>query len=576
MWRRGGRLIWRSLRAHPIPHAIAMFGAFLFVLAAAGGAWVLRGVTDDLIVPSFADGEIAGGDVWTVVGVLVGVSVLRGIGVVTRRWFLIMAVMRTQRDWRRALLWHYLDLPLRFHRSTPTGELLAHADIDVQAATTVLQPLAFSVSVVVLVVVAFISILMIHPLMAVVALVLFPVLSVMSQRYTTRVEQPAADAQQRVGEVSTVAHESFEGMLIVKTLGREAAELERMTEVSELLRRDRVEVGRLRASFEPVIDALPNAGIVILLLVGSWLISKGSATPGDLVLAISLFGLIAMPLRILGFFLEEMPRSVVSLERIDGILSQPIEPDPGKLTVEPGPLALRVEDLIVAHDGHEILRGVSFDVAVGEMVALVGATGSGKSTLLESIAGLLDPQSGVIRLNEVTLENLSHKALSDAVALVFQDTFLFADTIHENVSLGQTDEEGVRKALGDADAESFVNAMPNGAKTLVGERGVLLSGGQKQRVAPARALVCQPGLLLLDDATSAVDPIVEARILGRLRVHLATTLIIVAQRISTIRLADRVVYMADGAIVAAGSHDELLLLDDYRSLVNAYEQGDAG
>jgi len=549
-----------------------MFGAFVFVLAAVGGAWVLRSITDDLIVPAFADGRVAGGDVWAAVLLLVGVSVLRGIGVVIRRWFLVMAVMRTQRDWRRGLLWRYLDLPLRFHRTKPTGELLAHADIDVQAATMVLQPLAYSVSVVLLVAVALVSILLIHPLLALVAVTLFPILAVLSGRYTARVEQPAADVQQRVGDVSSVAHESFEGALIVKTLGREADELERMRAASELLRQDRIEVGRLRASFEPVIDALPNAGIVILMLLGSWLISRGSASPGDLVLAMSLFGLIATPLRIFGFFLEEMPRSVVSLERVDSILNQDIEVFHGTRSVPEGPVGVSVRDLVVAHDGHQVLRNVSIDVSPGETIALVGATGSGKSTLLESISGLLDRESGEIELAGVSIDELAQGRLSDAVALVFQDTFLFADTIKENVALGQTDDAGVIEALSIADAKDFVARMPHGSKSMVGERGVTLSGGQRQRIALARALVRKPGLLLLDDATSAVDPIVEARILDGLRFQLATTLMIVAQRISTIRLADRVIFMADGRIIDTGTHDELLLRNDYRSLVSAYEQ----
>ncbi len=549
-----------------------MVGAFVFVLAAVGGAWILREITDQLIVPAFADGEVEGNEVWTAVILLIGVSVVRGVGVITRRWFLIMAEMRTQRDWRRSLLWHYLDLPLKFHRSKPTGELLAHADIDVQAATMVLKPLAFSVSVVLLVVVALISILLIHPLLALVAVTLFPILAMLSRSYTAKVEGPAADVQQRVGDVSSVAHESFDGALIVKTLGREAEEVERVTAASELLRRDRIEVGRMRASFEPVIDALPNVGIVVLLLVGSWLISRGSASPGDLVLAISLFSLIATPLRIFGFFLEEMPRSVVSLERVDRILDEPVVTSRGSKSIGSGPAAVSIDHLDLSHDGHPVLSDVTITVDAGETVALVGATGSGKSTLLEAVAGLLDRDSGSIRFNGVSIDELAPGELSGAVALVFQDTFLFADSIHENVALGQTDSAGVDAALTTAGASDFVAGMRGGARSLVGERGVTLSGGQRQRIALARALVRQPRLLLLDDATSAVDPVVEAGILDNLRTDLATTLVIVAQRISTIQLADRVLYLSDGEIVATGTHRELLNRDDYRSLVTAYEQ----
>ena len=199
IWRRGGRLIARSLRAHPGPHTIAMLGAMVFVFAAVGGAWVLRGVTDELIVPALDDGSLAGAgsgggvsanSVWLAMAALIGVSFLRGLSVVTRRFFLSMAEFRTQRDWRRGLLWHYLDVPLRFHRSKPTGELLAHADIDVQMATVVLKPLAFSVSVVLLVLVSIISIALVHPLLALIAAILFPTLVVVSQKYTSLVEEP--------------------------------------------------------------------------------------------------------------------------------------------------------------------------------------------------------------------------------------------------------------------------------------------------------------------------------------------------------------------------------------------------
>ncbi len=571
MWRRGGRLIMRSLRAHPVPHSIAMFGALLYVFAAVGGAWVLRGVTDDLIVPAFDDGVLDGGDVWVAVGFLVGVSILRGASIVTRRLFLSMAEYRTQRDWRRALLRHYLDVPLRFHRSTPTGQLLAHADIDLMQATMVLKPLAFSVSVVLLVIVAMISLVSIHWILALIAVVLFPTLVILSQIYTAAVEAPAALAQQRVGEVSAVAHESFDGALVVKTLGRQADEVERMRGASDRLRQTRIHVGRLRANFEPVIDALPNFGIVTLILTGTWLISRGDVTPGDIVLAATLFGLLTTPLRVFGFFLEEMPRSVVSLERVDGVMAYPTERRDGYDSLPDGPLDVVVDGLTVRYGDHNVLDDVSFEIAAGETVAVVGATGSGKSTLMESIVGLLDRERGSVALGGVDVEAASPEDLAARAAIVFQEAFLFAEPVSENVSMGRADAAAVDAALSVARAEEFVAALPAGSATVVGERGQTLSGGQRQRVALARALARRPRLLLLDDATSAVDPVVEAEILANLRRELETTLLIVAHRLSTIRLADRIVYLDEGRVVAVDTHDRLLQREDYRSLVTAYE-----
>ena len=585
-------------------------------MASIGGAWVLKMVTDDVVIPAFTDDTVDRGELVAALALVIAVSAVRGFGVIQRRWFLSMAEFATQRDWRRDLLHHYLDVPLRFHRSRAAGELLAHADLDLNAATMVLKPLAFAASVVLLAVVALATLVVIHPLLALLGAVLFPTLVLISHVYTSKVEAPSARAQQFLGDVSAVAHESFEAAMVVKTLGREKAEVQRMRQVSDVLRMQRIEVGRLRAGFEPIIDALPNVGIAVLLLVGSWLVSRDAATPGDLVLATTIFSLLATPLRILGFFLEEVPRSVVSLERVDRVMAEPIEDRTGRRRLPEGPLRLSVRDLWVHHDGHEVLRGVSFDVEPGETVALVGATGSGKSTLVETIAGLLERTDGDVELNGVCVDDVSAQDWSAAVTVAFQESFLFAESIHENVVLGHdvgsvspkapggsqattglvggqgrrivsealldddqtTSADGERgrrivsEALATAQATGFVAELRDGVNTVVGERGTTLSGGQRQRIALARAVARRPRVLLLDDSTSAVDPVVEARILEGLRIDVEATLIVVAQRISTILLADRVVYLDDGKVVELGSHSELLRRNDYRTLVTAYEQ----
>ena len=551
-----------------------MVGALGFVAASIGGAWVLRAATDDLVIPAFDDGTVDRSDVWVVMGLIVVVSMGRGIGVMMRRWYLSLAENSTQRDWRRALVNHYLDVPLQFHRDRPTGELLAHADIDLTTATMVLKPLAFSVSVLALVIVAVVTLFIIHPLVALLGIVLFPLLVVMSQIYTSRVEAPSARAQQAVGEVASVAHESFEGALVVKTLGREAAEVERLRRASATLRKERLVVGRIRAAFEPSIDALPNIGVVLLLLIGSWLVSRGDATPGDLVLAAVVFGLLATPLRVFGFFLEEMPRSVVALDRVDKVMAEPVEQRAGTATVPAGPVDVAVHGLVVGYGEHHVLRGVDLEVAAGTTAAVVGATGSGKSTLLEAVAGVLDRIEGTVAIGGVDIGDVAADDWTTAVAIAFQESFLFTDTIVENVALGAVGLEEVHRTLAIARADGFVADLADAEVTVVGERGTTLSGGQRQRVALARALARRPQVLLLDDATSAVDPLVEAEILDALRAELDMTVLVVAHRISTILLADTVVYLDDGRVVATGTHEELLQRDDYQALVTAYEQGE--
>ena len=574
MARRGYRLIMRSVRAHPVPHLLALVGALGFVATTVGTAWLLGWITDNVII---ADNTERTAPAVAAVMVL-GLSVASGMSVVMRRWYLAMAELRTQRDWRRALLHRYLDLPMDFHRRRDPGELLAHADSDVNTATMVLKPLAFALSVLVLVVVTMAALFMAHPLLALIAAVVFPALAVISRIYTRVVEGPSAEVQRRVGEVSEVAHESFDGAVVVKTLGREPVEVERMRAASERLRDERIRVGRMRATFEPAIDALPTVGAIALLLVGAWLVGRGAATPGDLVLAATLFSLLALPLFIVGFFLEEMPRSVVSLERVDRVIQRPVPtPAPaGPRLLPDGPLDLEIEDLAVGYGARLVLDGVSLRVRAGETVALVGATGSGKSTLLETVVGLNELSRGSIRLSGKDLGRIGADELHEAVALVFQEAFLFADSVVENVDLQRgSAPDDMAASLASAAAGDFVDALPEGAATVVGERGVTLSGGQRQRVALARALVRSPRLLMLDDATSAVDSVVESEILANLRRDLDTTVLVVAHRISTIELADRVAYLSGGRIVAVGAHDDLLALDDYRSLVSAYEQAAA-
>lgn len=576
VWR-GLRIIASYIATHPLPFAISVTGATVYAGMTVAATVVLGRITDHVLVPAFREGVRPATILWGVVAIL-AVGLVRAAGVISRRYFAGMTGSRMRMTLTNGVVDRYQQLPLSYHRSKPTGELIAHAEADVMAAIEVIHPLPWSLAVVLLILFASIALVVADPFLAVIGITVLPGLAFLNRYYTRRVEEPASRAQQRIGEVSSVAHESVDGALMVKTLGREEAEVARLAEKAQALRHERIRMGRLRAAFEPSFEAVPALGIIILIAVGAWRVSTGAVSVGTLVQFISLFELLAFPMRLIGFVLSEVPRAVVGRERLEKVYREPITlPPPTKgLALPDGPLSVAVRSVSFSYGGNRVLNDVSFDVRPNESVALVGPTGSGKSTLAELLVRLADPDKGSIHLGGVDLKDVHPVKLRGTAAIVFQETFLFASSVRDNIALElDLSDEQIERAARLSRAHEFIEELPKGYDTVLGERGVTLSGGQRQRLALARALVRNPQLLILDDATSAVDPTVEATILDGLRRDLDTTLFVVAYRVSTISLADRVLFLEGGRIVAEGTHRELLAHPSYLAMVRAYERGAA-
>jgi len=419
-----------------------------------------------------------------------------------------------------------------------------------------------------------IVLLVLNAKLAVVALATLPILLVAAIRFSSLLHPVAMGLQRRLAGVSHVAEESLSGIRVVKGFGAEPLQNEHLAVAADRVYERGMAMARLRARYNPLLEVLPTLGLVGILWVGGREVINGQLSVAALITFNFYILQLVFPLRMTSFMVAQVSRAAASATRVHEILATDPEIIERKdaRPLPDGPGELRFEDVTFGYrEGVPILRDFSLNIAPGESVALVGSTGAGKSTVARLVPRFYDVDRGRVLLDGVDVRDLVLSDLRDAVALVFEDTFLFSDSVRSNVAFADeaADVAQVERAALLAGAHEFIDHLPEGYETLLGEHGFSLSGGQRQRVAIARAILADPRVLILDDATSSVDPTKEHEIRDALRTVMAgRTTIVIAHRPATIALADRVVLLDEGRIVAEGTHTELLATNErYRQVL---------
>jgi ATP-binding cassette subfamily B protein len=540
--------------------AIGSLGLAALAMVGTAALPALTGVAIDRI----QDGDRSGLRIACLVIVLAALARL-GLSV-ARRLVAGRVSLGVEVDMRDQLYAHLLRLDMGFFESQQTGQLMSRATVDLQSVRFFLgYGLVFITQSALTIVLAAIAMIVLQPGLGLLALVPAPFVVLIARRYGQRSRPALQEVQQRIAELTADAEENVSGVRVVKAFARERRQLDRFTERTQAVFDQNLFATRLRAFFNPMIAFLPQLGLAAILMVGGRRVIDGTLSTGEFAAFYTYVLMLASPMRMLGVALGMSQRAVASGARLFEVLDRPPDPQvPDGLPALPaGSGRVELRDVSFTFPGarRPALADVSLVVEAGQTVALVGGTGSGKSTLVSLIPRLYEPTSGSVLIDGADVRDVDPTALRREIAVVTDDPFLFSDTVHNNIAYARPDasREEVAAAAAAAQAAAFIEALPKGYDTRIGERGLTVSGGQRQRIAIARALLADPRILVLDDATSSVDASTEHLIKDALRTAMeGRTTFVIAHRLSTIALADFVVVLDGGRIAAQGTHDELL------------------
>jgi ABC-type multidrug transport system fused ATPase/permease subunit len=558
------------------PYKVSLIVSIVLAVGSQAAQIALYAVTgrviDDAIRPHDR------GELWVLLWIILALGFAKAVLMVGRRLISGRQALGVEFDLRNALYAHLLRLSYGYYDRHQTGQLMSRATVDLQSVRFFLgYGLIFFFQHVLTVVSVTAVMFWFNWRLALIALAITPVLIVIAYRYSHVAHPLLRDVQQKLADVATVAEENIVGVHVVKSFAQEEQELEKFGRRSEAVFGQSVQANRQRAIYVPLISFIPLLAQAAVLLVGGRMVAHGTLPIGEFIAFNLYVTMLVMPLRSLGMWIGQAQRATASGERIFEIMDEPEElrdrADAAPLPAGDG--RIRFDHVGFSYGtGRPVLEDVELEIAPGRTVALIGHTGSGKTTLTSLVPRFYDVTAGRVLVDGVDVRDLQLASLRSAIGVISQDPFLFSATVRENIAFGRADatDEQVEEAARLAQANEFVERLPDGYDTVIGERGITLSGGQRQRLAIARALVVDPRILILDDATASVDATTEARIrLGLREAMRGRTTLIIAHRLSTIALADEIVVLDAGRIAARGQHDGLLATSPvYRDI---YEHG---